>query len=172
MHEKSPYRNRDGRSFRQSGNLTFFEDTCFVATDYGVSVNAIPCFEVTIRVHNDLLHGDFGGLNQSGEFREIEAVNRETPRWDAELRKLYFRDQVVKRFKWPAMNQEVVLTVFQEEGWPERIDDPLAPVEDKDPKRRLADTIKCLNRKQSRHLIKFHGDGTGEGITWEKVCGS
>ena len=36
-----------------------------------------------------------------------------------------------------------------------------------DPKRRLSDTIKCLNRKQANSLIHFRGDGTGEGIVWE-----
>jgi hypothetical protein len=35
---------------------------------------------------------------------------------------------VVKEFKLPAPNQETILTAFQEEGWPPRIDDPLPPV--------------------------------------------
>ncbi|WP_146118485.1 hypothetical protein [Blastopirellula marina] len=85
------------------------------------------------------------------------------------MRKLLFDQQLVKRFKWPAVNQEMVLCAFQEEGWPERIDDPLPPQAEQDPKRRLADTIKCLNRKQENHLIHFHGDGTGQGIVWERV---
>jgi hypothetical protein len=61
----------------------------------------------------------------------------------------------------------MVLNAFEEEGWPARIDDPLPPHSDQDPKRRLNDTIKCLNRKQVRELLRFHGDGSGEGILWE-----
>jgi hypothetical protein len=63
----------------------------------------------------------------------------------------------------------IVLCAFEEEGWPARIDDPLPPQQDQDSKRRLSDTIKCLNRKQSHHLIHFRGDGTGEGVVWERV---
>jgi hypothetical protein len=73
----------------------------------------------------------------------------------------------VKRFKWQAANQERILTVFEEEGWPARIDDPLAPSPAIDTKRRLSDTIKCLNRKQANALIRFRGDGTGQGVIWE-----
>ena len=36
----------------------------------------------------------------------------------------------VKQYRVPSPNQEAVLTVFQEEGWPPRIDDPLSPVPD------------------------------------------
>ena len=58
---------------------------------------------------------------------------------------------------------------FEEEGWPAKIDDPLAPQSQQDPKRRLHDTIKCLNRNQKNELLHFRGDGTGEGILWELV---
>lgn len=50
-----------------------------------------------------------------------------------------------------------------------RIDDPLPPVFDIEPKRRLHDTIKSLNRHQKNRLIRFKGDGTGQGIRWELV---
>ena len=77
--------------------------------------------------------------------------------------------KLVKHFKWPALNQETILAAFEEEGWPPRIDDPLPPLPEQDPKRRLHDTIKCINRNQKHHLIHFHGDGTGEGVIWEFV---
>ena len=66
-------------------------------------------------------------------------------------------------------NQEAILAAFQEDGWPARIDDPLPPVAETDPKRRLSDTIKCLNRKQQNALVRFSGDGTGEGVLWDLV---
>ena len=58
---------------------------------------------------------------------------------------------------------------FEEESWPPRIDDPLPPHPDLMPKRRLHDTIKSLNRNQKNHVIRFMGDGTGEGIRWGLV---
>ncbi|MCA9067957.1 MAG: hypothetical protein KDA84_03490, partial [Planctomycetaceae bacterium] len=68
---------------------------------------------------------------------------------------------------WPAINQETVLTAFEEEGWPARIDDPLPPHGNVNPRRRLHDTIKHLNKSQHIHLILFRGDGTGKGVIWE-----
>lgn len=104
----------------------------------------------------------------SDETAESNHASQSTlPTWDPDLRKLQFGGLIVKRFKWPAANQEAVLCAFEEEGWPERIDDPLVPQPEQDSKRRLADTIKCLNRKQVRELIHFRGDGTGEGVVWE-----
>ena len=91
------------------------------------------------------------------------------PHWNAVTRELQFQDVIVKCYKWKAENQEMVLNAFQEEGWPHRIDDPLPPQRDQDCKRRLCDTIKCLNRKQTNGLIRFHGDGTGEGVFWKRL---
>ena len=68
-------------------------------------------------------------------------------------------------------NQEAVLEVFQEEGWPRRIDDPLPPLAEQDPKYRLHFTIRRLNQSQEHCLIRFFGDGTGEGVCWEFVEG-
>ena len=68
-----------------------------------------------------------------------------TPQWNVERRELTVLGTVVKRFRWPAPNQETILSVFSEEGWPSRIEDPLPQGNGLDPKRRLGDTIKCLN---------------------------
>jgi hypothetical protein len=77
---------------------------------------------------------------------------------------------VVKQYKVPAANQERVLAAFEEEGWPVHVDDPLPPSGELDPKRRLHDTINSLNRNQKSGLIRFLGDGSGEGIRWELVA--
>ena len=37
---------------------------------------------------------------------------------------------------------------------------------DQQPKLRLRDTIKRLNRNQATRLIRFHGDGTGQRVFW------
>jgi len=86
------------------------------------------------------------------------------PRWDARHRTLFVGTQVVKHFRVPSPVQEVLLAVFEEEGWPERIDDPLPP--NKDGKRRLHSAINSLNRSQVNELLHFFGDGTGQCVCW------
>ena len=90
----------------------------------------------------------------------------ERPHWDRFRRTLFVGEQVIKQYRVPCPNQEAVLSAFEEESWPARVDDPLPPYEDQDPKRRLHDTIKSLNRHQKTPLLRFHGDGTGEGVSW------
>jgi hypothetical protein len=93
------------------------------------------------------------------------------PHWDPATRVLRFGGHVVKRYRVPSSTQEVILAAFQEEGWPPRIDDPLPPVGAANPKHRLRDAIRHLNSNQKSRLIRFRGDGTGQGILWELVDG-
>jgi len=65
----------------------------------------------------------------------LRTLKDSKPRWDGDTRTLWFGDSVCKRYTRPAPSQEKILTSFQEEGWPNRIDDPLDPG-------KLADTIK------------------------------
>jgi hypothetical protein len=152
----------DGRAFRATGDLTFTECTCFVLTPDGF-VTARECCEA--RSDNGPPRPFMIRVPDRSDARAEPRV----PTWDAEKRVLCFDGQIVKRFKWHAMNQETILAAFEEEGWPVRIDDPLPPQPEQDSKRRLSDTIKCLNRKQQNGLIHFRGDGTGEGVIWEIV---
>ena len=57
-----------------------------------------------------------------------------------------------------------VLDVFEEESWPDRIDDPLDPSKTKD-QQRLHQAIRRLN--ENLDLIRFGADGTGEGVIWQ-----
>jgi hypothetical protein len=70
----------------------------------------------------------------------------------------------------PAANQEVVLAALEEQGWPGRIDDPLPPSHNTDPRTRLHDTIKALNRNQVKRLPSFQGGGTGRGVIWRPLA--
>jgi hypothetical protein len=88
------------------------------------------------------------------------------PRWAVRTRELWFTDKLVKRFRVPSPNQARVLAAFEEEGWPSSIDDPLPPCPEQNPKRRLHDTIRGLNRHQKEARIFFAGNGTGDGIIW------
>ncbi|MBX7167977.1 MAG: hypothetical protein K1X74_16705 [Pirellulales bacterium] len=89
------------------------------------------------------------------------------PHYNCELRELWCVGQLIKRFREPAENQHRVLAAFEEEGWPLRIDDPLPQAPNISPRARLADTIKSLNRKHEVQLVRFFGDGRGEGVRWE-----
>lgn len=168
----------DGRAFRRNGDLTFPDGTCFVLTDKGISIARAIGPATTSRN----IGGTFSA-SASGEGKDDEAEDSREPStngagrkpapslptWNAERRILRLNGTTVKHFKWPALNQEAILATFEEEGWPARVDDPLTPGPNQDPKRRLSDTIKCLNRKQKNKLIHFQGDGTGEAVTWDFV---
>jgi hypothetical protein len=91
------------------------------------------------------------------------------PTWDPLHRELRYAGQVIKRYRVPAPNQELILSAFQEEGWPEYLDDPLPPKDEIDPKQRLLATIKSLNHHQLSPLIRFHGNGNGLQVFWEPV---
>src|SRR5262249_857478 len=136
--------------------LAFKDQSCFVLTPLGAA--ALPHLHT-----NGVSHPVRGGVIRHNW--EIHVPNH-SPFWDAKQRVLVFAGQVVKRFRWRAINQEAVLSAFHEEGWPARIDDPLAPKATLDTKRRLHDTIKCLNHSRIAPLIHFRGDGSGEGVVW------
>ena len=85
------------------------------------------------------------------------------------MRTLYLGDRVVKRYRVLAENQEKVLSAFEEEGWPQVIDNPLPPDVEAYPETRLRDTIRRLNSSHANHLLRFYGDGTGCHVLWEAV---
>jgi hypothetical protein len=91
------------------------------------------------------------------------------PTWDPDRQQLRWGSLVVKQFKLPSPNQELILRVFEEENWPARIDDPLPPRPDIEPKRRLNCAITNLNRNQKSYRIRFMGDGSGQGVCWKPM---
>jgi hypothetical protein len=91
------------------------------------------------------------------------------PVWDAAQRILSVDGQVVRKYRVPAPNQEVILAAFQEEGWPQRIDDPLSVRGDLEPRQRLNNTIKAINRHRLARVIRFLCDGTGKGVLWRSI---
>jgi hypothetical protein len=177
----------DQREFQAAGRLNFNEQTCFVLTKAGIQlasqIESRDASQDSSR-SADLLARETGFANGRNNIRDgvcsICGANRkasesngrpelrpDAPCWDGRLHELRLGQALVKVFRLPSPNQEAVLLAFQEEGWPPRIDDPLPPQGDMEPKRRLHDTIKSLNRRQKKRLIRFMGDGTGEGIRWE-----
>jgi hypothetical protein len=156
----------DRRIFQNYSNLSLSRRTCFVIAERGIAYA------------NALLRSQ--PRRRSTDARDSNVVNRRrptsesnghagtlTPTWDSDRQQLRVGRVIVKEFKVPAANQEAILAAFQEENWVPRIDDPLAPQLNQDSKRRLHDTINSLNRNQKQALIRFLGDGKGEGIRWE-----
>jgi hypothetical protein len=144
------------RRFALGINTAFLPETRFLLTDAGLDL-AAGC-----RTVPRLLRFCDPGA--------VKATDNCTPSWRGSDGTLYLGSQIVKRFKRPSPNQELILATFEEEGWPDRIDDPLPQVNGIDPKRRLHDSIKWLNRNQTTRLLQFSGDGSGEGVRWQAVA--
>ncbi len=149
----------DGREFRSTGDLTFHENTCVILTDSGVR-KAQSLQVLTV-------------VRPSFPRSEPADPRLQTPKpsWNSMTRELKFDGKLVKRFKWHAENQELILDAFEEEGWPVVIHDPLPPKHDQDCKLRVQETIKALNRHHdTAGLIRFRGNGTADGVRWECAC--
>jgi len=90
------------------------------------------------------------------------------PHYAVELRELRLERELVKRFRQPAPKQHGLLSAFEEQHWPPRIENPLDPhPADAAAKLSLNRAIQRLNRCQKTPLIRFRGDGTGMGVIWE-----
>jgi hypothetical protein len=137
---------RCSRTFRRSPNNRFQPNSCLLLTAAGIALARDHWLDLARQIPNS-----------SGALR---------PHFDTSRRILVLGDQIVKQFKVPAANQELILTAFEEEAWPPHLSDPLPPAPAIAPKKRLHDTIDRLNRSQEVPMIRFHGDGTGQGVCW------
>ena len=161
----------NGRQFKRGGDLIFGKRTSFVLTGSGVRAAGEICKDATVfeNGRGKVFWATGRPTVESLYGRPQEHIPAKVPRWDRDRRELRLGDHLVKVFKQPSPNQEIILMAFEEEKWPPRIDDPLPPHPDLVPKQRLRDAIKSLNRNQKARLIRFMGDGTAEGIRWELV---
>jgi hypothetical protein len=158
--EETTLAGDDGRTFRRLGNLAITKRTCVVLTEQGASFASMIGGDL---IHRCELNRKDERLNENGA--SVDGV----PHWDKDRQELRLGNSLVKRFKAPAPNQEVILAALEEEHWPSRIDDPLPPHSNQDAKRRLHDVINSLNRNQQHPLIRFMGDGSGQGVRWELI---
>ncbi|MBI3466882.1 MAG: hypothetical protein HY000_28035 [Planctomycetes bacterium] len=151
---------RGRRSFRPA-RATFGPRTCFVLTDAGAALAGEICGEE--------VQGQPREPSETSVPEARVADDGIRPRWDGEGRELWFGRLLVKRIPRLAPNQGTILDTFEEEEWPHHIDDPLTGGDDCDAKQRLRDTIRKLNQHQIHRRIRFHTDGTGEGVIWEPL---
>jgi hypothetical protein len=147
------------RTFRPARSLAFCDRSCFVLTEAGAALVA----------QSTSFARPLGGPGQSPVPSSRPGIWPEIPRWDGDRHELRWGTKLVKRFKEPALNQELILAAFEEEGWPHHLDDPLPNTCNNDAKQRLHDTIKRLNRHQVNRLILFRGNGSGTGVIWESL---
>lgn len=96
-------------------------------------------------------------LSNNGVSQQDQSVSP-TPSWDG--RKLVLDGIVVTEYRRPAKNQKAIIESFQQEGWPERILDPLPFPSDS---QKLRETVADLNGRQN--VLEFLCDGTG-GVLW------
>jgi hypothetical protein len=94
---------------------------------------------------------------------------RETPRYDRFKRAFSFQGVVVKQFKRKAPNQETILLAFEEQGWPEEIDNPLPPDEFTAPAVQLHDTLKSLTNDQDPCTLGFLMTSGGTRVRWQVI---
>ncbi len=162
--------NNSARKFERLPKHVVPVDACFILSDRGVARLAQLAQGTTgVSVGNNCAP-KLENCCQPAPPLDV-SMERPVPQWDATQKTLRFNGVVVKQFHYPAPNQETVLAAFQEEHWPRRIDDPLRPNSEQDTRRRLNDTIKCLNRKQATPFILFRGDGSGTGVVWQLRTG-
>jgi hypothetical protein len=152
------------RSFRKLAVTAFPPDTYLALSASGAATLSKSLYSA-----KQALAADASQPSETGD-PQLPADARATPEWDAARRELRYQRQVIKRYRVPARNQALILSAFQELGWPEFIDDPLPPTVDQDSKERLQATIKSLNRSQLAHIIRFHGNGNGQQVYWQAVA--
>jgi hypothetical protein len=150
-------RGSQKRSFEPTGNFLITRHTCVVLTEKGAAVALAAVRQAK----------QFARARRNGSLKNGRAT-RLRPSWDSAVRELRLGSRFLKRFTKLAVNQELILAAFEEEGWPPRIDDPLPPKPGADPKQRLRETITNLNRSRISPFLCFRGDGTGTGICWQR----
>lgn len=150
--DETSLHGNEHRSFTPSRGLNFLPTTCVLLTIKGAALAARenPASPDETRAAN-------------GKSHHRASLK---PRWDAARRELSLGGRMVKQFHVPARNQELILSAFQQEDWPESIDDPLAAEIDIDPKTRLNDAIYRLNHKQLTCLLRFHVNRHGSAVCW------
>jgi hypothetical protein len=87
------------------------------------------------------------------------------PRWDETTATLYWGNVAIREFrKHPAQNQTALIEAFHRKGWARNIPNPFIG----DP-RKLNFAIYQMNKGLAEKVIRFRGDGTGQGVVWELV---
>lgn len=153
------------RKFVPCTSLNLSRRTCLVMTEEGRQVSR-PFIEERGVIHPARISRAGEAVVNVKPAHDCGIAGLILPRWDRDRRQLRLGSKIIKEFKVPAPNQEIILDVFEEENWPVKIDDPLPHKTGVVPQRRLHDTINSLNRRQRHRLLHFAADGLGLGVRW------
>jgi hypothetical protein len=149
------------RTFRKQAPTSIGKRSCFVLTETGATLARDLRGETEPSSNN----GERASRRRATPLSDSSAP---TPSWDRNRRELWFGATLVKRFTLPSPDQESILTAFEEQHWPARIDDPALTAPDTARRAQLIETVQQLNRRHRSTLIRFHCDGA-RGIFWH--CG-
>ena len=128
------------RSFRPAGAIRFDHRSCFVLSEAGVEFTRQGWGSTSQQPSvSPRFAADTAVASGNGNHRSKAVI----PTWDRDRQELRLGDEIIKCFKTPAPNQELILAAFEEEGWPVHIDDPLPPHPEQDPRRRAC-TIRSI----------------------------
>ncbi len=141
------------RVFRESTSLGIFPRSCFVLTKDGVDFLT------------ELKRTRSNGDGSDSGVRGAEAVPHERPYWEESTHTLFWHECPVKRYRSEAPNQEAVLRQFQIQDWVACIPVSLALEHGINPKERLRETIKSINRNV-RSSLRFCQEGCGSRVRW------
>ena len=125
----------------------------------------IENFYQPISSHIDSVKLWFDSISPSPEVR-VEISTNKKPKWILKSKVLSFEGKIVKRFRKTAVDQFCVLDSFEESNWPNEMLDPLRPKEGIDPKKRVRDTKKNLNKGLINKTMKFGTNENGTGFVW------
>jgi hypothetical protein len=90
------------------------------------------------------------------------------PHWDRDRGELRVGSIIVKRFTMAAADQEMILAAFEEASWQASVENPLGVCSDQAGSH-LQEVVDALNRRQSRPLVRFFQDGSGQRVRWEFI---
>jgi hypothetical protein len=161
---------KNGR--RRFGRLTtgsLSDNSCFVISDAGKGLVESLTSEAWTGNNQQPLILAWPNANELKSSVGHTLFMKEKPSWDAQRRELWIDGRLLKRFRRPSSNQQLILDSFESSGWPKLVVDPLPLQPAQCPKRRLHDAIKCLNRYHHHQLLRFSGDGSGRGVLWERI---
>lgn len=144
-----------GRVTQLVDSLQFSARSCFALTSAGIA------FAERLRTRSPL------GGREPDPVPEPNSLDAGVPRWLPETRQLCIEGVMIKEFRVPAPNQELILAAFEEEHWTPQIDDPLPPCIGVDCRMRLNKTVYRLNHTLHPPLIHF-ACGHGDSVRWER----
>jgi hypothetical protein len=145
------------REFRPLANLAMPESACLIATPQGL--------ECSLGGPGSPEHVIVNGRPHA----PAPDAAPQTPSWIRKTGKLWWGNRVIKSLRRHAKRQRLVLAAFEEAGWPRRIDDPLPRDAGVNPKERLRQTVRHLNKRNAFRAIEFRVDEDYRGIHWEPV---